>query len=326
MESRKAWAGHYKYGLNVMDAYARDVDVEPANSTSTVVFPRICIIGMGLVGGSLARALRQAGACREIVGCDLSEERLNEALQLNAIDSGATDMASAVRDADAVVLAAPVGAMPALFESLKKCVSPTTIITDVGSTKGSIVDAAQRVFDGLPENFVPGHPLAGGENSGVGYSDPELFVGCNVILTPLPTTNCEAVHQVRRMWQQVGANVFEMTVSRHDEILGATSHLPHILAYLLVDILASNKKKDELFRYTAGGFRDFTRIASSDPGLWCDISLANRAVIAGMLGHYGEALGRMAKAIDEGDRAAITAVFTRAKMARDQGVLVQDGG
>jgi len=288
---------------------------------NTFLLPRISVIGMGLIGGSLAGALMQARVCGEIVGCDSRKDCLDEALRLGVIDRAEVDVTAAIRDADAVVVAAPVGAMAALFDLLARYIEPKTVVTDVGSTKRSVVDAVRRAFGGFPKNFVPGHPLAGGEKSGVGHSQAEMFRGRRVILTPLPNTGRQAVELVRKMWQCVGADVFEMEVDQHDEILGAVSHLPHILAYLLVDILASSNRHDEIFGYAAGGFRDFTRIASSDPGLWCDISLANRDVLVGMLGHYGEALDRLAKAIGDGNRGAIEAVFSRAKTVRDQKVL-----
>lgn len=287
-----------------------------------VLFSRVCIIGMGLIGGSLAKAIKHAGICNEVLGCDSSQSCIDEATQLGVIDSGFTDVALAIHDVDIVVIAVPVGAMATIFETLADHLPTNTIVTDVGSTKRSVVEEAKRAFGDLPENFVPGHPLAGGEKNGVNHSFRELFNGCNVILTPLPDkTNNEAVLLVKQMWQHAGAIVFELGVERHDEVLGATSHLPHMLAYLLVDILATNNKKDNIFQYAAGGFRDFTRIASSDPGLWCDISLANRDVIATMLDNYGEAVSLLAKSLMQGDRDAINGVFTRAKNVRDHLVL-----
>ncbi|MFK5947316.1 MAG: prephenate dehydrogenase/arogenate dehydrogenase family protein, partial [Methylococcales bacterium] len=272
---------------------------------NSIPIRRICIIGMGLIGGSLAKALKKSATCSEIIGCDSSQKRLDTALQLKAIDSGSTEVSIAVKDADVIILAAPIGAMTSVFESIVGHISPTTIITDVGSTKRSVVKAAQNIFDKLPNGFVPAHPLVGGEKSGVENSSAELFTGCNVVITPLDTSSKEAVEMVRQIWHSTGANVFELDVDRHDEILGATSHLPHVLAYLLVDILASSNKKDDIFRYAAGGFIDFTRIASSDPGLWCDISLANSDVLSSMLESYGEALSQLSRAISQGDKHEI---------------------
>ena len=289
----------------------------------TYLFQRLCIIGMGLIGGSLARALIYNCVCKEIVGYDIDQSKLDKALQLGVIHQAASNIESAVSKADIIVIAAPVSAMSSIFIQLKDIVPSSTVITDVGSTKRSVVDAAQGVYDILPSNFIPGHPLAGSENTGVEYSNAKLFTNCNVILTPLPTSSIDSVNIINKMWQGAGANVFELDIEKHDEILGATSHMPHILAYLLVDILASKSIKGDIFKYTAGGFRDFTRIASSDPALWCDISLANCDVISSMLDNYCKALSHLSTAISKGDRATIEATFTRAKFARDEQIITQ---
>jgi prephenate dehydrogenase len=278
---------------------------------------RLCVIGVGLIGGSLARALRAAGACGEIVGCGRDAQQLQKALALGVIDRAETDIARAVQGADVVVVAVPVGAMSQVFQAMAQHLSPNTIVTDVGSTKGDVVRAAQNVFGAVPPTFVPGHPIAGTEQSGVEASFAELFRNRKVILTPAPTTHAWAVARVTWMWQQVGAQVTEMDPQHHDEILAASSHLPHVLAYTLVHTLAGMRDSDEIFKYAAGGFRDFTRIASSDPQMWHDICLANRDALLTMLRRYSGELQQIAEALQHGDGAYLQAVFAQAKQARD---------
>ncbi|MEO5573087.1 MAG: prephenate dehydrogenase/arogenate dehydrogenase family protein, partial [Gammaproteobacteria bacterium] len=222
---------------------------------------RLVIIGVGLIGGSLALALKKAGACREVVGCGRNPLHLKKAVDLGVIDRYETGIGQAVQGADRVVLAVPVGAMEASFAQLRGHLDPQAVFTDVGSTKGSVVEAARRVFKQLPENFVPGHPIAGTEDSGVEAATAGLFQQRRVVLTPLPETSAAALAKVREMWQLAGAEVVETGVAHHDEVLAATSHLPHLLAYTLVDTLARMDTSEEIFRYAASGFRDFTRIA-----------------------------------------------------------------
>ncbi len=279
---------------------------------------RLCIIGVGLIGGSLARAARRAGACREIVGGGRDGAQLARAVELGVIDRYTTDLAQAVAAADMVVLAVPLGAMESVMRAVAESLRPDAIVTDVGSAKGSVVAAAEREFGAMPRRFVPGHPIAGTEQSGVEASFADLFAQRRVILTPLPITEREAVNSVRRLWQQAGAEVVEMSVAHHDEVLAATSHLPHMLAYALVDTLARMQEKAEIFRYAAGGFHDFTRIASSDPAIWRDICLANRAPLVAVLDRYQHDLTALRDAIAAADGERILHVFSRAKKARDQ--------
>src|SRR3990172_12318505 len=274
---------------------------------------KLTIIGVGLIGGSLARALRQAGLCREIVGHGRNVQQLQNAVELGVIDRYELDIGLAVRDADMVVLAVPVGATEAIMQELLGKLAAHTVLTDVGSVKGSVVDAARKVFKKVPAQFVPGHPIAGTEKNGVDASFAELFKGRRVILTPLPVTSEEALGKVRRMWEGAGAEVVEMEVRRHDEVLASTSHLPHLLAYTFVDTLAHLEANQEIFGFTAGGFRDFTRIASSDPQMWHDICLANRNAILGILEHYSDELEQLTDAIRTRDSARILAVFTRSE-------------
>jgi prephenate dehydrogenase len=279
---------------------------------------RLCIIGVGLIGGSLARALRAAGACREVVGSGRNEESLYRAVELGVIDRYELDFGSAVEGADVVVVAVPLGAMEGVFRAIGGRLAPGAVVTDVGSAKASVLEAARAAFGGIPPWFVPGHPIAGTERSGVEASFPGLFEGRRVILTPLAQTDRAALECVRELWERSGAQVVEMAVAHHDEVLAATSHLPHLLAYALVDALARMDESEEIFRYAAGGFRDFTRIASSDPTMWRDISLANRDAILVMLERFGEVLGHLTRAVRERDADELMKVFSRAKAARDR--------
>jgi len=278
---------------------------------------RLTIIGVGLIGGSLARALKAANACREVVGYGRSADSLQKAVELGVIDRAETDIAAAVKDADVVVLGVPVGTMVPVLEQLKPHLASHTILTDVGSTKGSVVDAAEQVFGSLPPRFIPGHPIAGTEKSGVEASFAELYQRRRVILTPASTSDSDALEMVRWMWQQAGAEVIDMSVEHHDEVLAATSHLPHMLAFTLVDTLARLEDHDDIFRFAAGGFRDFTRIASSNPRMWHDICLNNRDALLKMIRRFSDELHTLAAAIESGHSEAILETFERAKAARD---------
>lgn len=278
---------------------------------------RLAVIGVGLIGGSLARALREAGAVDEIIGAGRDPARLQQAIDLGVIDAHTTSTAEACADADMVVLAVPVGEMRAIFESLRPVLTDAMTITDVGSTKGNVLDAASAVFGAVPPNFVPGHPIAGTEKSGVGASFAGLFKHRRVILTPTEWTSTDALQRVRAMWQAVGADVVETSVAHHDEVLAATSHLPHMLAYALVDTLARMNDSREIFDYAAGGFRDFTRIASSNPAMWHDICFANRDALLQMMQRFITDLEQLAAAIRAGDSDYLLQTFERAKQARD---------
>jgi prephenate dehydrogenase len=278
---------------------------------------RLTIVGVGLIGGSLARALKAAGACGEVVGFGRSPASLNKALELGVIDRAETDIATALKGADVVVLGVPVGTMIPVLEQIKPYLESQTILTDVGSTKGSVVAAAERVFGALPPRFIPGHPIAGTEKSGVEASFAELYQHRRVILTPVETSDSEALDTVRRMWRQAGAEVIDMSVTHHDEVLAATSHLPHMLAFTLVDTLARLEDHDDIFRFAAGGFRDFTRIASSNPQMWHDICLNNRDALLKMVHRFSDELHTLAEFIEHGDSEAILDTFERAKAARD---------
>lgn len=279
---------------------------------------RLAVIGVGLIGGSLARALRQAGEVEEIVGCGRGLPNLQKAVELGVIDRYSQDIGQAVEGADMVFLSVPLGSMQNAFAAMRGHLAADAIITDGGSAKASVVAAAKQALGELPNRFVPGHPIAGTEQSGVEASFPTLYHKRRVILTPLESTEISAVDQVSRMWQACGAEVTCMSVEHHDEVLAATSHLPHMLAFGLVDLLSRMKENDEIFRYAAGGFRDFTRIASSNPVMWRDICLANKEALGKMLKSYCTELNLLADSIEKSDGEELLAIFSRAKAARDR--------
>ena len=279
---------------------------------------RLAVIGVGLIGGSLARALRSAGLVDEIVGCGRGRANLEEAVALGVIDRYTHDIGDAVRGADMVFLAVPLGAMREAFGAMRATLPPDALITDGGSAKGSVVADCRSAAPELLARFVPGHPIAGNERNGVAASLAGLYRDRRVILTPLPENAAAAVARVSAMWQACGAQVMEMSVQHHDEVLAATSHLPHMLAFGLVDMLARMKENDEIFLYAAGGFRDFTRIASSNPVMWRDICIANREALSPMLAAFAEEMGELARSIGEADADHLLAIFERAKAARDR--------
>jgi len=282
-----------------------------------MLIERLCIVGVGLIGGSLARALKQADAVGEVIGTGRREPPLRQAQNLGVIDRYELDLTAAVTAADMVVVAVPLGAMAAVFNSIADHLPADCILTDVGSAKGSVIAAARQAFGGTPPRFVPAHPIAGTEKSGVEASFAELFQRRRVILTPLLETEAEARRRVWQMWEITGAEVVEMGVRHHDEVLAATSHLPHMLAYALVDSLARMDDRAEIFRYAAGGFRDFTRIASSDPQMWHDICFANRELLLALMADFVQDLQRLALAVETGDSDTVLDIFRRAKQARD---------
>lgn len=277
----------------------------------------VCIIGTGLIGGSLALAIRQAGFCKEIIGAGRTEATLIKAVELGVIDRYDTSISNAAQDADIVVVCVPLGAMHAVFEQISAAEIENTIITDAGSAKQSVIDEAELVFGEKFRNFVPGHPIAGTEQSGVGAAFPELYQNRRVILTPTENTSVDALEKVRAMWQSAGAEVETMSAEHHDLVLAGTSHLPHLLAFGLVDCLNNLEDVDEIFRFAAGGFRDFTRIASSDPVMWRDICLSNRDEVMVMMRRYSVEMEKMYKALEAGDGEKLREIFERAKKARD---------
>lgn len=276
---------------------------------------RLTIIGVGLIGGSFALALKAAGFAGEIVGCGRRELPLKRAVELGVIDRWSTDPAEAVAGTGVVLLAVPMLAMRKVLEQLADTIPGDAIVTDAGSSKGSFVRDA-RVLDN-PGRVVPGHPIAGTEHSGVEAAFATLFVDHRVILTPTQDTDPQALQRVESLWQMTGALVEITDVQTHDRLLAATSHLPHMLAFGLVATLAGMQEEDDIFRFAAGGFRDFTRIASSDPVMWRDVCIANRDALLDVLTRYHGDLRQLTELIEQGDGERILELFTRAKAARD---------
>lgn len=286
---------------------------------------KLCIIGVGLIGGSLARALRAVKGARSIVGYSRNPAHLRRAMELGVIDRHAATLADAVRDADVVVLAVPVGAMSALMKEIAPLLAPRALITDVGSVKGTVVDAARDALGKRFPTFVPGHPIAGTEQSGVEAAFAELYQGQRVVLTPEADTDADAVKRVTDMWRATGAETLTMSAAHHDEVLAATSHLPHMLAYTLVDALLKHDDRETYFKLAASSFRDVTRVAASDPEMWHDICLSNRAALVKTLKHYRGQLDELLTALERGDGDYLRALFTRAKQRRDA-LTVQNKG
>lgn len=282
------------------------------------VFNKICIYGVGLIGGSLALAYKKANPGVEIIGTGRSENNLLQAKTLGVIDSFSTDLSQALNGVELIVFAVPVGSIEAAFENVKLHLNDSIILTDVGSTKGNVVACANKVLNQFTGNFVPGHPIAGIEKSGAAAAFAELFQQRRVILTPTENTDINATKRISALWEACGAEVVEMSVKHHDEVLAATSHLPHMLAFSLVDTLSKMNDKQEIFKYAAGGFRDFTRIASSSPEMWQDICLANADALIKVIEKFQTDLSILTKAIESGDKETISNIFNRAKTARDQ--------
>lgn len=283
----------------------------------TLQFEKVAFIGLGLIGSSLARVIRAQGLARQIVASTRSQSTLAEALRLGVIDQGFADPIDAARDADLIVLAMPVQATEAVLRAIAPVLRPDALITDVGSTKGNVVAAAHAVFGAtLPSGFVPAHPIAGAEKSGVAAGHAQLFAHHKVILTPLASTDPIALQRIVQLWQAAQADVLCMSVAEHDEILAQTSHLPHLLAFNLIEQLASNHHNLEIFRYAAGGLRDFTRIAASDPLMWHDIFLANRDSILLALDAFETQLATLRGLIEQRDSEPLIGMLTRAQAAR----------
>ena len=278
---------------------------------------KVVICGVGLIGGSFALALKAAGAAREIVGLGRTRAPLEEARRLGVIDRIATDWADGLRGTDLVLLGMPVGQMAPVMAALVPQLGAGTLVTDGGSTKSDVVVAARTAFGDKIGQFVPGHPIAGAEKSGVGAAKADLYLGKRVVLTPLPENLAGAVQTVRAAWEACGARVSELAADEHDRVFAAVSHLPHLLAFALVHDLAVRDNADQLFGFAAGGFRDFTRIASSHPEMWRDICLANRAALLTELDAYMTELLRARMLLASGDGAALEAMFATARARRD---------
>jgi prephenate dehydrogenase len=279
---------------------------------------KLAVIGVGLIGGSFALALKQARRVAHVVGAGRSPANLRLALERGAIDSIAADARSAARDADVILVAAPVAQFQGLFAEISGAISPKALLTDAGSTKRDVIAAARLGLGAKLAQFVPGHPIAGAEKSGAGAASAELFRGRRVVLTPLPENEPGAVEKIQALWAACGANVSRMDAAEHDAVLGAVSHLPHVLAYALVHEVARRPNAEQLFSFAAGGFRDFTRIASSHPEMWRDICVANRDRLLGELRRYQEKLSSVEKLLAAADGQALERLFAEAREAREQ--------
>ena len=276
---------------------------------------KLAVIGVGLIGGSFALALKQAKAVSHVVGVGRNKANLDVARERGVIDSIASDPASAARDADLVLVAAPVAQFPAIFGSLK---DSKALITDGGSTKRDVIAAARKALGKGIGRFVPAHPIAGAEKSGAAAASAELFRGKRVVLTPLRENSKENISKVEAAWSACGAKVSRMDPDEHDAVLATVSHLPHVLAYALVHNVTKRNNSEQLFSMAAGGFRDFTRIASSHPEMWRDICVANRDQILQELKSYANELGSIRKLIQKGDGAGLEKLFTTAREARNK--------
>tara|TARA_B100001996_G_scaffold72768_1_gene53429 strand:- start:283 stop:1155 length:873 start_codon:yes stop_codon:yes gene_type:complete len=283
-----------------------------------MLIDNLSIIGVGLIGGSLARALRKAKLVGRVTGCNRSEKTLKKAVELDVIDDYFLNISEAVKDADLIVIGTPLSVSEKILPEVADSMSVNSILTDVGSVKGGIVNVARKALAEKFPNFVPGHPIAGTEKNGVEASYEDLFVDHRVILTPLEETSPKAHELVTQMWKSVGAEVVDLDIKHHDEVLAATSHLPHMLAYALVDCLASMQERDEIFEYAAGGFADFTRIASSSPDMWHDICFSNREALIRTLEIFSSHINNIKSAIEESESDELLKTFRRAKEARDK--------
>ncbi len=278
---------------------------------------RMAIIGVGLIGGSLARALREQGEVGEIVGVGRGEANLRRAVELGVVDSFTTDPCEGVRDADLVFLAVPVCSIAAMVKRIAPFLAPGCVVTDGGSVKeGIVAPCEQRMPAGT--HFVGGHPIAGTERSGVDASFATLYRGKRCILTPTERTDRDALAKVARMWESAGSEVVLMDVLKHDRVVAAISHLPHMVAYSLVNAVEGYDRFDEsILKYSAGGFRDFTRIASSDPAMWCDIALMNRDAILEMMDFFSRYFAELRTLVERGDGEGMRRFFEESKQSRD---------
>jgi prephenate dehydrogenase len=277
---------------------------------------KLVVIGVGLIGGSAAAALRRAGKVERIVGVGRSPANMQRAIELGVIDEAAESPAEAVRDADTVLLSVPVRQNESIMAALAGSLRSGTLVTDAGSTKQDFVAAARRLLGSCLATVVPGHPIAGAEHTGVDAASPNLFQSKNVVLTPMPENSVEAVDRVEALWESCGARVMRMSAAHHDRIFSAVSHLPHMLAYSLVHMIAGRPDASELFDYAASGFRDFTRIAGSSPEMWRDIAMSNRDALVADLDAYQEQVSELTRRLRAADAQELERIFEAARAAR----------
>ncbi|KUJ72043.1 prephenate dehydrogenase/arogenate dehydrogenase family protein [Thiomicrospira sp. WB1] len=288
------------------------------------VFERVTVIGVGLIGGSFALGLKQAGLVKKVIGYARQKAHLDVAMARGLIDEASDDIAQAVSGADLVFISVPMDAFDGVLRAMQPHLSDNTFVTDAGSTKQSVVANVEAIFTSdQASRFVPGHPIAGKEQSGAAAACADLYQAHRVVLTPDQSTRSDALEAVITTWQALGAQVCEMPPHFHDNVFAATSHLPHFLAYALVDLLNEHEELGNVFQYTAGGFRDFTRIASSDPTMWRDIGKHNGPTIAKWLRHYRDEVDQLIEAIEQENWDGLYRRFDRAKQARDHHILGQ---
>ena len=276
---------------------------------------KITIIGVGLIGGSLARALKERNLAKVVFGYGRDQSRLEEAQKSNIIDASSTNIKEAIDDANIVVIATPVGTFKDILDQIEPLISSNVIITDVGSTKSDIVNIVNDVLRDKSSCFIPAHPIAGKERSGFEVSDSKLYDGKKVIITPQETNSPESIDVIDQMWKNVGADVDFMSAESHDNLLGMTSHLPHMLAFSLVNYLVDQNPNASI--YAGGGFKDFSRIASGDAIMWRDICLQNKNQIMNHLKGYQSTLDDLLEAINDEDSEKLGQLFTTAKKTRD---------
>jgi len=276
----------------------------------------VAVIGVGLLGGSFALALRRAGAATSIVGFDRDREALARAAALGVIDTVAESASEAAAGAELVLVAVPVRSVAAVLRDVAQSLAADAVVTDVGSTKAEVVATARSELRERFARFVPGHPIAGAEASGVEAAQPELFRGARIVLTPVAETAADAVERVSAAWEAVGGRIAILAPEAHDRIFAAVSHLPHVLSFALVSELAGRANAAELMGFAAGGYRDFTRIAASSPEMWRDIALQNRAALLDELDRYAARLAVFRALIDQGEGAGLERLMTEARSAR----------
>jgi prephenate dehydrogenase len=279
-------------------------------------FGKLVVFGVGLIGGSFALALRAAGQAGEIVGFGRGLATLTQALEIGVIDRIGVNPGKEMIGADLVLIATPVGQMPEIMARIAPYLEAQTVVTDAGSTKSDVAAAAREHFGQKTRQFVPGHPIAGAENSGAAAARADLFRDRKVVLAPLPENPVLNVARVRSAWEWCGGEIFELSPEEHDRVFAAVSHLPHLLSFALVHDLAVREKASLYFDFAASGFRDFTRIAASHPEMWRDICLANRVALLGELEHYQGRLDELRDALSREDGAALEKIFTEARAAR----------
>lgn len=284
------------------------------------MFNNLCIIGVGLIGGSVARAARKRGLAKKIIGYGRENDlqNLELAKKLGVIDGFSLNIAEAISDVDCILIATPGGSIESIFNLIKPFWNKDTICTDVGSTKTNVYVAAERIFGEIPKNLVPAHPIAGAEQSGVIASVDDLFVDKRLIITPNSITDPIALQKIWTFWDTIGTRVVAMDAKRHDAILAATSHLPHIVAFAMVDLLGHKDEQSEIFKYAAGGFRDFTRIASSDPTMWLDICIANKDEINPLINELKDELTKIQDFLNENNKQQLFNTFNYAGRARQR--------